>query len=188
MRLSSRHKRAAARSDSESVQTSKPSRRGFISLSLAGAASTVMATLAPAVVAAAPARWYRQLRLSSAPGSDHPDPRPGIDGSGVLAAEQLTNAPHLVELFDAVREIPHIADGLLCYCGCARVEGYRSLLSCYEAPGMAQYCEICQGQARLAHGRWKEGQTLDQIRRATDARYGHGGDTDDGSPESCSHS
>jgi hypothetical protein len=94
----------------------------------------------------------------------------------VLTAEQLTNAPHLADLFNAVREIPHIADGLRCFCGCARVDGYRSLLSCYEAPGMAQHCEVCQGQARLAHGRWKEGQTLDQIRRATDARYGHGDD------------
>jgi len=37
---------------------------------------------------------------------------------------------------------------------------------------MAMGCAICQGQARLAHRRFKEGQTLDQIRRATDARFG----------------
>jgi hypothetical protein len=104
----------------------------------------------------------------------HPEPRPGIDGSKVLTAADLGSAPHLVELFDAVREMAPIADGILCYCGCAGIDVYRSLLVCYEAPGMAQHCEICQGQARLAHSRWKEGQTLDQIRRATDARYGHG--------------
>lgn len=103
----------------------------------------------------------------------HPDPRPGIDAGKVLTAEQLS-VPDLAGLFDSIREIPHIADGILCYCGCARVTGYRSLLSCYEKPGMAQYCEICQGEARLAHARWKEGQTLAQIRRAIDARYGHG--------------
>jgi hypothetical protein len=141
----------------------EPSRRRFVGV-LAAAATTAIASLAPG-------RALAQL----VPGGAHPEPRPGIDGSKVLTPEQLANAPHLIELFDAVREMPHIADGILCYCGCTHIEGYRSLLTCYEDAGMAQYCDICQGQARLAHGRWKEGQTLDQIRRATDARYGHGG-------------
>lgn len=105
----------------------------------------------------------------------HPDPRPGIDGGRVLTAPQLTDAPDLVELFDGIRRIPHIADGIRCYCGCAQVEGYRSLLSCYEGVGMAKWCEVCQGEGRLAVGRSREGQTLEQIRRAIDARYGHGG-------------
>lgn len=135
-----------------------------------------LATAAAAALVA-PASRLSALLPGARVASGHPDPRPGIDGSKVMTAEQLANAPHLISLFDAVREIPHIADGILCYCGCARVDGYRSLLTCYEDPGMAQYCEICQGQARLAHGRWKEGQSLDQIRRATDARYGHGGDS-----------
>lgn len=113
-------------------------------------------------------------RLLGPRGADHPEPRPGVDGSRVLTADQLPPIGDVVALFDAVREIPHIVDGIRCYCGCAELEGYRSLLSCYEAPGMAQYCEICQGQGRLAHARWKEGQTLEQIRRATDARYGPG--------------
>ena len=49
---------------------------------------------------------------------------------------------------------------------------YRSLLTCFYPTGMAMGCPICQGQARLAYRRVQEGQTLDQIRRATDARYG----------------
>jgi hypothetical protein len=133
--------------------------------------------VALAAAAAAPVvpRLAQAAALTGIPrGTRHPDPRRGIDASRVLTAAELTDAPHLVELFDAVREIPHIADGLRCYCGCAQIEGYRSLLTCYEDVGMARYCEICQGQARLAHGRWKEGQSLEQIRRATDARYGHG--------------
>lgn len=108
----------------------------------------------------------------------HPDPRPGIDASRVLTAEQLAHAPHRVALYDGIREIPHIADGIRCYCGCAELPGYRSLLSCYEGVGMATYCEICSGQGRLAHRRWKEGQSLDQIRRAIDARFGSGGEAD----------
>lgn len=106
-------------------------------------------------------------------GPGHPDPRPGIDGSKVLGAEDLSGFPHLVSLFDSIREIPHIVDGIRCYCGCADLDGFRSLLTCYEAPaGMARFCEICEGQGRLACNRSKEGQSLEQIRRAIDARYG----------------
>lgn len=105
---------------------------------------------------------------------DHPEPRPGIDGSGVVSAEQLRSEgipEETIALFDGIREMPEIADGLACYCGCALM-GNRSLLTCYHDRGMARGCQICQGEARLAHRRWKEGQSLDQIRRAIDARYG----------------
>ena len=106
--------------------------------------------------------------------TDHPDPRPGIDGSEVVSAEQLRSEgipEETIALFDGIREMPEIADGLACYCGCMLM-GNRSLLTCYGEKGMARGCLICQGEARLAHRRWKEGQSLDQIRRAIDARYG----------------
>jgi hypothetical protein len=123
-----------------------------------------LATLMPVPALAALGRWQ----------SGHPEPRPGIDASRVLTARDLADAPDVISLFDRIREIPHIADGIRCYCGCAQLDDYRSLLSCYEGVGMARWCEICQGQARLAHNRWKEGQSLAQIRRAIDARYGRG--------------
>jgi hypothetical protein len=103
--------------------------------------------------------------------TDHPDPRPGIDASKVLTADQLTN-PAAAPIYDMIREIPQIADGIRCNCGCADLPGYYSLLTCYEGGGMAQFCAICQGQARLAHRRVGEGQSLDQIRKAIDARFG----------------
>jgi hypothetical protein len=103
----------------------------------------------------------------------HPDPRPGIDATQVMPREALAAFPEeIVEIYDMVREIPHIADGIGCSCGCAAMPGYRSLLTCYYSTGMAMGCVICQGQAKLAHGRFKEGQSLSQIRRATDARFG----------------
>jgi hypothetical protein len=102
----------------------------------------------------------------------HPDPRPGIDARDVLTAEQLEGyGDDVAAVFDMVREMPQIADGIHCYCGCATMPGFRSLLVCYQQDGMARGCHICQGEARLAHRRWKEGQSLDQIRRAIDARY-----------------
>ena len=96
----------------------------------------------------------------------HPDPRPGVDGSAVLAADRVM--PRLAELFDAIREIPHIADGIACRCGCGAIEGMRSLLSCYEGAGMAQFCMICEGDGRLVVRLSREGRSLDQIRSAID--------------------
>lgn len=101
---------------------------------------------------------------------DHPTPRPGVDASRVLTADRLhdgTAAP----IFDLIRQIPQVADGIRCHCGCATLPGYRSLLSCYEAPGMAQHCEICQGQAKLAHKLHRRDWSLDGIRAAIDAAY-----------------
>ena len=103
----------------------------------------------------------------------HPDPRPGIDASGVLTREQLKGLPdEVVEIFDMVREIPAIADGIGCNCGCSAFPTYRSLLTCYYETGMARGCHICQGEAKLVYRRHKEGQSLAQIRRAIDARFG----------------
>ena len=101
----------------------------------------------------------------------HPAPRPDVDGSRVLTAEQLADTPSLVPLFDGIRAIPHVADGLRCKCGCAALEGFRSLLSCYEGSGMATMCDICQTEGRMAIRLNAQGRTLDQIRRAIDARF-----------------
>ncbi|MDT8340807.1 MAG: hypothetical protein RQ751_04775 [Longimicrobiales bacterium] len=105
---------------------------------------------------------------------EHPDPRPGIDASKVVSAEQLRSEgfdDEVIALYDGIREMPEIADGLACYCGCMW-GGTRSLLECYWDDGMARGCLICQGEARLAYGRWKQGQSLRRIRRAIDARFG----------------
>jgi hypothetical protein len=134
------------------------SRRAFLlGLPLAAVGGTVFARLARAADAQ----------------DVHPAPRPGIDARSVLPDAQLGDyGAGVREVFGMVREMPHIADGIHCYCGCDGRDGNRSLLSCFGASGMAKECEICQGEARLAHRRWKEGQTLAQIRRAIDARFG----------------
>lgn len=117
------------------------------------------------------ARPLRGLALLGEDLVEHPAPRAGIDASRVLTLDQLGN-PSASPLYDMIREIPEIADGIRCTCGCADIPGYYSLLTCYEEGGMAQWCEICQGHARLVYRRHKEGQTLEQIRNATDARFG----------------
>jgi hypothetical protein len=115
--------------------------------------------------------WARSARPWPTTGP-HPLPRAGITAAKVLTRDQLADFPALIPLFDQVREIPEIVDGIRCQCGCADLEGFYSLLSCYEGEAMARHCVVCQGQARLAHRLHKAGKSLDEIRSAIDARYG----------------
>jgi hypothetical protein len=89
----------------------------------------------------------------------------------VLTTQQLTH-PDAAPVFELVREIPHVVDGIRCYCGCADLPGTYSLLSCYERAGMAQHCLVCQGEARLVHRLHREGWSLNGIRAAVDASFG----------------
>ena len=106
------------------------------------------------------------------PMGPHPTPRPGITAANVLTKEQLADTPDVVPVFDLVREIPEIVDGIRCQCGCSDLPGKYSLLSCYEADAMAKHCVVCQGEGRLAHRLHAAGKTLDEIRQAIDARFG----------------
>lgn len=118
-----------------------------------------------------PSRAAGRHRCGVAPLGPHPVPRPGITAAKVLTKEQLHD-PKLAPLFDSVREIPGVVDGIRCNCGCAGSAGFYSLLSCYEADAMAQHCPVCQGQGRLAARLHKEGKALDEIRVAIDAQFG----------------
>lgn len=132
---------------------------------LAAGAAAVAARLLPARAA-----WAAGPALL--PRAPHPTPRPGITGAKVLSRADLADAPDLVPLFDAVRAIPGVVDGIRCHCGCASLAGHYSLLTCYEAPAMALVCPICQGQGRVAARLHRAGKTLDEIRVAIDAQYG----------------
>jgi hypothetical protein len=137
-----------------------PDRRRFIAL--------VLGTLGSMVPGSGPLlAMGRRVSRSS-----HPTPRPGITSAKVLTAEQLADSPQVIPVFDAVRAIPEVVDGIRCKCGCADLEGFYSLLSCYEDAGMARHCPICQGEGRMVARLHKEGKTLDQIREAVDARWG----------------
>jgi hypothetical protein len=141
------------------------SRRAFIATGL-GTCATLLAS--PAI---ARAHSHACARAGRARGP-HPDPRPGITGAKVATKEQLAHEVALIPLFDSVRDMPEIADGIRCHCGCADLPGYRSLLSCYEGGNaMARECKTCQGQARLAARLKKSGKSLAEIRAAIDAKF-----------------
>lgn len=125
--------------------------------------------VAGALAGFTPARLFAMGRSALVTG--HPTPRPGITAAKVLTAEQLADTPQVIPVFDGVRAIPEIVDGVRCKCGCADLEGFYSLLSCYEGDAMARHCPICQGEGRMVARLHKEGKTLDEIREAIDARW-----------------
>ena len=127
---------------------------------------TLVGSAALALAASPVAALERLLRSRA----EHPDPRPGIDARNVTAAAHLP--PDVLEVFDRVREIPHVVDGIACRCGCETLEDMRSLLSCFEGHGMAQHCLMCQGQADLAFEMTRAGRTLDEIRATVDEQFG----------------
>ena len=103
----------------------------------------------------------------------HPTPRPGITAAKVLTRDKLDGNANLIAVFDGVREIPDVIDGIRCQCGCAASEGFYSLLTCYEGDNaMAKMCHVCQGEGKLAVRLHKEGKSLDEIRAAIDAKFG----------------
>jgi hypothetical protein len=114
-------------------------------------------------------RGARAMRFAG----PHPTPRPGITAARVLTSDKLGGDADLIAVFDGVRAIPQVIDGIRCQCGCATVDGFYSLLSCYEGDGaMAKICHICQGEGKLAIRLHKEGKSLDEIRSAIDAKFG----------------
>jgi hypothetical protein len=150
-----------------SVLPSDPqSRRHFIRRS-------VTALLALAGLARARPAGAEGLATAVGRGSSgsHPTPRPGIDASKVLTRDKLTEHPAAEPVFAMVRRIPQVVDGIHCHCGCADLPEFYSLLSCFEADGMAQHCVICQGEAKLAFRMHERGKSLDEIRVAIDEQF-----------------
>ncbi len=142
------------------MQATSTSRRDFLGLAASGFALLAFPDSA------------RARHLWCGHDGPHPEPRKGYTAEKVLAAEKLKGKEDLVELFDGVRAIPQVVDGIRCHCGCADDPDKYSLLSCYEgAAAMATWCPICQGQGRLVIRLHKDGKSLDEIRRAVDARF-----------------
>jgi hypothetical protein len=142
--------------------TEHPPRRAFL-LHLGGFLTLLGVGATPALA---------ETRGAAVGGDPHPTPRPGITAAKVPTAEQLAGTPKVIDVFDQVREIPEVVDGIRCNCGCVGQQGMYSLLSCYESmDAMAIHCEICQAHGRLVHRMHAAGRTLDEIRRGVDARF-----------------
>ena len=130
-----------------------------------------LASVGTAVAALILPRRAAAERWPAPPKHVHPTPRPDVDASKVLTADELKDYADAVPIFDKIREIPEIADGIRCHCGCAGHPGFYSLLSCFEKDGMGTYCATCHDEARLVFDLHKQGKTLDEIRAAICAKF-----------------
>lgn len=141
-------------------------RRGFLAV-LPTAAIALAALVRPGRAHAA--RGARCTTHDTRHVALHPDPRPGVDASNVVPDDTVPG--RLKELFDLIRAAPAVVDGVRCHCGCADIPGYYSLLSCYEAPGMALHCDVCQAQGLLVGRMARDGAALETVRAAVDEKF-----------------
>jgi len=108
------------------------------------------------------------VRVASA--GRHPEPRPGITAARVLPPSTYAGYDQIVRAYEAAQQAPQVLDGLYCYCQCREHFGHRSLLECFQSEhGSA--CDICMGEATMAAQMHREGKSLEEIRRAVDARF-----------------
>jgi hypothetical protein len=101
----------------------------------------------------------------------HPAPRPGITNAKVLPVSFVPRTPGSVEAYAAAREAAATLDGVYCHCDCSKHAGHRSLLTCFEGDHGA-YCDVCMGEAMVAHGMAQQGRSLEEIRTAIDRQFG----------------
>jgi len=104
-------------------------------------------------------------------GGAHPEPRPGVTAVKVLPVSFVPRTPGAAEAYAAAREAAATLDGMYCHCDCSRHSGHRSLLTCFESEHGA-YCDICMGEAMVAHGMAQQGRPLEEIRTAIDRQFG----------------
>jgi hypothetical protein len=102
----------------------------------------------------------------------HPEPRAGITGEKVIATADLgTTNRNTIAAYDAARAHPATFDGLYCVCECDKNMGHRSLLGCFESR-QAIGCHSCREQAQLVVKMLDKDQTLPEIRKAFDEKWG----------------
>jgi len=108
--------------------------------------------------------------LSFGGGAPHPDPREHIAHDHVAPAARYAAYPRVARTYALVAEIPHVIDGIYCYCACSEHSGHYSLLDCYRDDHAAR-CDVCLSEADMAHRMHQDGKSLDEIRTAIDRLY-----------------
>lgn len=128
------------------------------------AAKIVMPIVIAGTILGVIAAWSGETR------AQHPHPRPGITAVGVVPAEQYAAYPRIARIYGEVAEIPHVIDGIFCFCDCHDSIGHHSLLDCFHSDHGAA-CNICLAEADMAYRMTQEGRSLEEIRAAIDAAF-----------------
>lgn len=106
-------------------------------------------------------------------GHVHPEARTGEPGlaATVMNPTSAANYQRAVRAYRVARAIPHVLDGMHCYCECHENIGHRSLLTCFQSRHAAA-CDVCIGEAEMAGALTQRGENIEAIRGAIDAAYG----------------
>ena len=100
----------------------------------------------------------------------HPEPREHVGHEHVAPAARYAAYPRVAQIYQQVAEVPHVIDGIYCYCDCSQHSGHYSLLDCFHDDHAAR-CDICLSEAAMAHAMHQDGKSLDEIRTAVDRLY-----------------
>ena len=105
--------------------------------------------------------------------SGHPEPRANAAslGESVMPATFFTENPGVLRTYQLAREIPATLDALYCHCHCHEDAGHRSLLTCFQSEHGAG-CDICLGEADMAHQMQAQGKSIRDIRQQIDLAFG----------------
>ena len=110
------------------------------------------------------------MTVRRANAAHHPTPREGLTHEHVQSATAYAQHPRIAEVYEQAAAIPHVLDGLYCYCDCSKHSGHRSLLTCFHDDHGAG-CGVCLSEAALAYQMTQEGKSLKEIRKAIDDLY-----------------
>ncbi len=101
----------------------------------------------------------------------HPAVRVAEMASDVVPDARYASFPRAREAYQIAAASPHVLDGLYCYCHCSQHAGHYSLLDCF-ASDHAAGCDVCMGEAEIAHEMTRQGASLGDIRAEVDRTYG----------------
>jgi len=102
--------------------------------------------------------------------SHHPTPRVDVQSMQMMPAARYAASPGVGEVYEMAAEMPHMMDGMYCYCFCNSNFGHYSLLDCFMDDHGAG-CDICMREAILTYEMANRGDSLEEIRAEIDRRY-----------------
>ena len=92
--------------------------------------------------------------------------------ASVLDPESIQD-PMARDSYVKAKQVADRLDQMYCYCHCARNEGHKSLLTCFQTTH-AVSCLICQQEATQAWIDWKQGNPVGSSQKWSDDTYNGG--------------
>ena len=142
-------------------------------LLLAAACAPQEPATAPVTASASPAAHDHQ---HDSAGAAHAVPVTGTDAKSLTASvldPETIQDPTARDSYIKAKQVADRLDQMYCYCHCARNEGHKSLLTCFQTTH-AVSCLICQQEATQAWIDWKQGNPVGHSQKWSDAAYNGG--------------